>query len=66
MDKSKRIIRTYALYKGDKFIDMGTLDYLADLLGVKPKTILFYTTPSYQKRVRENSYIVIKVDEKEA
>ena len=57
---SKRI---YALYKGDNFIDIGTLEYLANLLGVKRKTIYFYSTPTYLKRVPDenNRYIVIEI-----
>lgn len=57
---SKRI---YALYKGDNFIDIGTLEYLANKLGVKRKTIYFYSTPSYFKRVPDenNRYIVIEI-----
>lgn len=46
----KRGARIYALYKGDNFLDLGTKEYLANLLGVKEETIKFYGTPSYLKR----------------
>ena len=42
--------RIYALYHGDTFIDLGTREYLADLLGIKPKSISFYMSPTYQKK----------------
>ncbi len=54
--------KIYALYKGDKFIDLGTKEYLANLLQVKTKTIYFYSTPTYLKRTNYNSYVVIKVE----
>lgn len=61
----------YALYKGDKFIDLGTKEYLANLLGVQEKTILFYASPTSIKRrqtkIKKESdrYIVIKIEENE-
>lgn len=59
--------REYALYHGDKFIDIGTIEYLANLLNVKKKTIYFYSTPTYLKRTKDysNRYIVILLDEEE-
>ena len=58
--------KEYALYKGDKFIDIGTKKYLAELLNVDITTIEFYSTPSYKKRLNnrksENAYIVVKIE----
>lgn len=42
--------KTYALYKGDDLLAMGTKKELADLYGVKVETISFYNTPAYEKR----------------
>lgn len=53
----------YALYHGDKFIDLGTKKYLADLLGVSINTISYYMTPSHRKRSNNQGYIVIKVED---
>lgn len=54
----------YALYKGDEFIDLGTKQYLANLLNVKPETINFYMSPTYRKRNKKgNNYIVIRIEE---
>ncbi len=42
----------YAIYKGDKFIDMGTKKELAKILNVKPETIGFLASPSQLKRLK--------------
>ena len=55
--------RIYALYHGDKFIDLGTKEYLANLLGVKVHTIEYYMTPVHLKRTKYKGYIVIKIEE---
>ena len=52
--------KIYALYKGDVFIDLGTKDYLAKLLGVTKKTISFYMSPTYQKRNNYKGWVVVK------
>ena len=55
--------KTYALYKGDTFIDIGTIDYLASLLKVCNRTIMFYGSPTYLKRTNYQSYVLIKLEE---
>lgn len=59
----------YAIYKGDKFLFLGTKKECADYLGVNEKTIMFYQTPTYLKRrekSKENNYlIVIKIEDDE-
>ena len=59
--------REYALYHGEEFIDIGTIEYLAKLLNVKKRTIYFYSTPAYKKRVPDESkrYIVILLEDEE-
>lgn len=56
-------MKIYALYHGDKFIDIGTKEYLAELLGVSVKTISFYMSPVYQRRNNYKGYVVIKIEE---
>lgn len=58
-------MKQYALYKGDKYLCGGTIYELAKFLVVQPKTIYFYTTPSYKKRCKDysNRYIVIEVND---
>lgn len=56
----KRKDKLYALYHGDKFIDIGTKDYLAQLINVKRETITFYNSDSYQRREDlSNRYVVV-------
>ena len=57
--------REYALYKGDKFIDIGTKEYLAKLLNVKNETIEFYASPTQLKRVKDNGYVVVRIEDDE-
>lgn len=44
----------YALYKGDNYIDSGTLLQLAIKRNVKLRTMQFYITPTYLKRIKSN------------
>lgn len=55
----------YALYKGDEFIDMGSIGYLAKILGVSEKTVRYYRSPAYQRKgggAKGNRMIVIRVE----
>ena len=54
---------TYALYHGDKFIDLGSRKHIAELTGVKEKTIEWYTSPSWRKRHKNEAegIIIIKI-----
>lgn len=56
-------IKEYALYKGDKFIDIGTKEYLAKLLNVRKETIEFYATPTHLQRIKDNGYIVVRIED---
>lgn len=49
------MIKYYALYKGDNFILSGTKYQLANYLKVKLRTIDFYLTPTYNKRIKEKN-----------
>ena len=40
----------YALYKGDSFITMGTIQEIAESLNKSFKTIYYYTTRLYKRR----------------
>lgn len=44
--------RVYALYKGDTFADMGTLQEMADRRGIKPETLYYYSMPAQLKRIK--------------
>ena len=47
--------KTYALYKGDKLLGIGTAQELAELTGVSVSTIHYYNTPTYQRRTNPDS-----------
>lgn len=51
----------YTLYHGDTFIAEGTAKELAEIEGVTPKTISFYSTPVYMKRGHRKK--VYKIDD---
>lgn len=42
----------WALYKGEELLATGTLIQIAKELGVKYRTIYFYTTDAYKKRIK--------------
>ena len=48
----------YALYKGDEFLDLGTIKY-----HIAEKTLRYYGMPTGIKRAGKNGYIVIKIEE---
>lgn len=39
----------YSVYKGDDFIFMGTLEEVAEFLGVSKKSVSWMTTPAAHK-----------------
>ncbi len=56
-----------AVYDGDELRMMGTVEEVAEELKVRPETIAFYLTPTYQKRLssresQTNSRTVVRVD----
>jgi hypothetical protein len=59
----------YALYKGDKFIDLGTIKELSERLEMSTSTLWFYTSKAYKKRSEQknsnNLRILIKIEENE-
>lgn len=55
-------MKQYALYHGDTFIDLGTKEYLANLINVSVKSISFYMSPTYQKRNNYKGWIVIRIE----
>lgn len=46
--------KIYAMYKGEKCLGIGNIIQLSKQLKIKYKTLLFYKTPTYKKRL-ENS-----------
>lgn len=58
---------TYAYYRGDEFIDLGTFDELGERLNLKRATLKYLTTPNYhrkrEKRNGDNWAVVIKIED---
>lgn len=53
----------YALYRGDRFIDLGSIAYLAKRMGVSEATIRYYGSPTYRKRGSyENRLLLIRIE----
>lgn len=69
MHISKRIRgrkeQVYGIYKGDKFLDVGTSKELSERFHVQRKTIQFWSTPAHKKRVEKygdnNQIIAVKI-----
>ena len=40
----------FTIYKGDTFLFIGTADYCAKIMGIKPASIKFMATPAAKKR----------------
>lgn len=41
----------YALYKGDDLLSIGTMQQIAKELGVQYRTIYFYSTQAYKRKL---------------
>jgi hypothetical protein len=55
--------KIYAIYNGDKFLALGTLDEIAKELKIKRKTVQWYMQPAYKKRSRGLFYAVVKIED---
>ncbi|WP_029544587.1 hypothetical protein [Selenomonas sp. AB3002] len=60
----------YALYRGDRFVDIGTIPVLADKWGLKKSTLYFAASPTREKRMEgrrmsRDTIIMVKLDEEE-
>ena len=60
------IVKTYALYRGDTFLELGSKIKLANFLGCSIDTISYYLSKAYQRKC-EGHYgrriIVIEIEE---
>lgn len=53
--------KEFALYKGEEFITVGTIEEIAKTEGVKKETIKFYGTRSYRDRLENRKTKQAKV-----
>lgn len=51
----------YAMYKGDRFIDLGTIAYLANKYHKTKKLIKYLALPSVHKKSHGNMLLVYKI-----
>ena len=60
----KKNNKAYALYKGEECLGIGTLEELAEQLKISRKTMVFYATPTYKKRVKKgiNRRVLVRVE----
>lgn len=59
--------KIFALYKGDRFIDVGTLDELASRTGIKKSSLRFYATGVHRKRLKnpEKGLVVVRLEDED-
>ena len=55
MSKTKLKSTWYAMYRGDTFIDLGTVDYLAEKYHKKKQSLLSLSMPAYHRTAPKNS-----------
>lgn len=57
----------FAFYKGDKFIDVGTLREISERQHLTVSTLRFMATNAYRRRLKDvdDSKIVVRLDIKE-
>ena len=59
--------KDYILYKGETPLIVGTSDDLASYLNCQRKSVLFLASPTYKKRIKEDSnrVVVYAIEENE-
>lgn len=55
----------YAVYRDDDFEAVGTLDEVADVLGVKPETVKWYASASRRAKRHDRGRYAIRLEEDE-
>ena len=62
-------MKEYALYKGDEILSIGTIQEIAKEQNVQERTVKFYKTRSYEKRIQKrkniSSRILIEIESEE-
>ncbi|MDJ8951024.1 hypothetical protein PTL64_14610 [Clostridium perfringens] len=61
-------MKVYALYKGEKLLSMGTIFQIAQDLNVQVRTVKYYGTNTYKRRLAKrkksnNSRILIELED---
>lgn len=62
-------MKEYALYKGDEILQIGTIQEIAKEQNIKERTVKFYKTPIYEKRIQnrksKKARILIEIEREE-
>jgi hypothetical protein len=54
----------YAVYKGDQHLATGTVNECAEILGIKPETVYWYSFRCHEKRRKSNNFrVAYKLDD---
>ena len=53
----------YAMYKGDRFIDLGTLSYLAQKYHKRADSLKFLSYPAAHRKNRGNRLLLYKIED---
>lgn len=62
MKKGENEPAEYAMYRGDQFIDLGTVTYLAEKYHKKKQSLKFLATPTAHKRSKETSLMLYRIE----
>lgn len=57
--------KEYALYKGDKFIGIGTSKELAKLMDIKINTFWFYMSKYWLDKSNYESWVIVELEDEE-
>lgn len=65
--RAKKDKKIFALYKGDTFIDVGSLEGISKRQNMRKETLLSLKTPYYINKIKdkEDCLFLIKVDDEE-
>lgn len=58
--------REYALYKGDELLVIGTVNEIAEEMGIAVSTVYFYKSKEYQSRSKKeysNRRVLVSLDD---
>lgn len=63
MNNNNKHPKVYCIYKGDKFIDVGTADEICRNQGWSRTYFSWLKTPSHQKRNKGNAFEIFELEE---
>jgi len=58
----RKNMKVYSIYQGDEFVDMGTLDELAERRGIKLSSLQFMMRPAYKRRQKQHKDLGSRIE----